>query len=404
MAFWITVCLLLAIVAFFVLWPLVTSRIAATSPEGTKDVQVYRDQLREVDREVELGRLAAADAEQVRLEISRRLLEADARQKEAIAPGRRGFSQATALAAGLFIGIASLGIYLQLGAPNIPDQPLAERLAARDAAIAARPSQEEVEQQRGDNNDQASSADPAYLDLIEELRQAVAARPNDVQGLEFLATHEANLGNFGAAWRAKARAIEQKGAAAIGKDYTDLSELMIVAAGGYVSPKAQSALAVALQKTPRDPRARYYTGLALAQNGRPDLTRNIWEDLLREGPEDASWVQAIKVQLPELLRLSGTSDDENLSGPNTEDIENAKDLSDQDRNAMIRGMVEQLSDRLATEGGSPDEWARLIRALGVLGELPRARAIWIEAKDVFAEDPDALETINAAALSAGFEE
>lgn len=403
MAFWITVSLLLAIAAFFVLRPLVTSRIAATSPEGTKDVQVYRDQLREVNREIELGRLAAADGEQLRLEISRRLLEADARQNTATVQRGRGFSRTMALGAGLFIVLASLGLYLQFGAPNVLDQPLTEQMATRDAAIAARPSQEEVEQQRTDTKDTESSADPAYLALTEKLRQVVAARPNDLAGLELLATHEANLGNFAAAWRAKARAIEQKGEAAVAKDYTDLSELMIAAAGGYVSPKAQSALAMVLQKTPRDPRARYFTGLALAQNGRPDLTRNIWEDLMREGPDDAAWVQAIKVQLPELLRLNGMSDDVDPAGPSKGDIENAKDLSDQERSALIRRMVEQLSERLATEGGSPDEWARLIRALGVLGELPRARAIWVEASGVFSENPDALEIINTAALKAWLE-
>ena len=35
-------------------------------------------------------------------------------------------------------------------------------------------------------------------------------------------------------------------------------------------------------------------------------------------------------------------------------------------------MVNQLSERLASEGGSPEEWARLIAALGVLGEGQRA--------------------------------
>ena len=69
--------------------------------------------------------------------------------------------------------------------------------------------------------------------------------------------------------------------------------------------------------------------------------------------------------------------------------------------SMVRGMVEGLSDRLATQGGAPEEWARLIQALGVLGETDRAEAIWTEAAEVFAGDAAALATVTAAAEQAG---
>ena len=68
---------------------------------------------------------------------------------------------------------------------------------------------------------------------------------------------------------------------------------------------------------------------------------------------------------------------------------------------MIQGMVAQLSDRLATEGGSAQEWARLIGALDVLGQTERATAIYNEAQQVFADAPQALAIIQAAARQAG---
>ena len=52
--------------------------------------------------------------------------------------------------------------------------------------------------------------------------------------------------------------------------------------------------------------------------------------------------------------------------------------------------------------GSPVEWARLINALGVLGQADRARGIWAEARQVFADQPDALAQIEAAARQQGF--
>ena len=73
------------------------------------------------------------------------------------------------------------------------------------------------------------------------------------------------------------------------------------------------------------------------------------------------------------------------------------------RQAMIRGMVDGLAERLATEGGPAEDWARLIRALGVLGDTDRARAIWDEARTVFADTPG-LPTVQAAAEAAGLNE
>ena len=70
---------------------------------------------------------------------------------------------------------------------------------------------------------------------------------------------------------------------------------------------------------------------------------------------------------------------------------------------MIRGMVAGLADRLATEGGSADEWARLISAYGVLQETEKAQAIWSEAQTVFAEAPEALSIITEAARAVGLQ-
>jgi cytochrome c-type biogenesis protein CcmH len=80
-------------------------------------------------------------------------------------------------------------------------------------------------------------------------------------------------------------------------------------------------------------------------------------------------------------------------GPSAADIAAASEMSAEDRAEMIRGMVNGLSDRLATDGGPPPDWARLITALGVLGETDRARAIAAEAREVFADDAGALAVI-----------
>ena len=78
-------------------------------------------------------------------------------------------------------------------------------------------------------------------------------------------------------------------------------------------------------------------------------------------------------------------------------------MSAEDQQQMIRDMVGRLSERLASEGGSAPEWARLIRAYGVLGEVDKAAAIWAEAKAKFNNDTEAMAGLKAAAAAAGLD-
>jgi cytochrome c-type biogenesis protein CcmH len=82
----------------------------------------------------------------------------------------------------------------------------------------------------------------------------------------------------------------------------------------------------------------------------------------------------------------------------------AGEMDSDDRQEMIRGMVQRLSDRLASEGGTPQEWARLIGALGVLGDTEQARTIYAEAQNVFAGNDAAVAVVTKAATQAGIAE
>ena len=90
-----------------------------------------------------------------------------------------------------------------------------------------------------------------------------------------------------------------------------------------------------------------------------------------------------------------------VKGPSAEDIENAADMSTDDRRAMISGMVTGLADRLATEGGPAPDWAQLILAYGVLGEIDTAQEIFNEALRLFKERPTDLEILRQAAVNVG---
>jgi cytochrome c-type biogenesis protein CcmH len=76
-------------------------------------------------------------------------------------------------------------------------------------------------------------------------------------------------------------------------------------------------------------------------------------------------------------------------------------MSAEDRQQMITGMVAQLSDRLAQEGGTVEEWNQLIRSLTILDRKDEAQAIYDEAKQKFAGRDAELSFLKLAAVETG---
>ena len=399
MVFW-SVAVILAAASFWAIArPLL--RTQSDAPKAAEqDLQVYKDQLAEVERDLAKGSLTDAEAESARIEVSRRILAADKRLQdgEAQTSGVGPRAGVVALAA-VIVFAGSAALYVNRGHPGLTDRPLAQRLAEAQAARDARPSQEEAEAAVGPIKVDVEPTED-YLKLVGQLRTALADRPNDLQGHRLLATHEARIGNFSAARKAQARVVELAGGDATAEDFTALAEYGIFAASGYVSRSTESALVQALQKDPANPRARYYSGLAMAQNGRPDVTYRMWVALLEESPADAPWVQLIRSQIADVAQAAGI-DPATLPGPSASDVEQAGEMSDAEREDMIRGMVSGLAERLATEGGTAEEWARLIRAYGVLGELDNAALIWTEAKETFAGNDAAMKLLTKEAEELG---
>jgi cytochrome c-type biogenesis protein CcmH len=187
-----------------------------------------------------------------------------------------------------------------------------------------------------------------------------------------------------------------------------LAELMIEAAGGYVSKDAVTALRAALDRDPRAPAARFYLGLYHLQTGRPDLAFPIWRDLLEESRPDAPWAAPIRARIGEIAQRAGvrytppgTASGTGAPGPSAADMQAAAGMDPEARAGMIRAMVGRLSGRLATEGGTVQEWARLVKAYGVLGETDKARDALETARETFADDSAALATLQGIAESAG---
>lgn len=417
MLFWIVAALLALAICGLLLLALLRARGQATSA-AEYDVAIYRDQLQEVERDLARGTVTDDEAERVRTEVSRRLLDADRNTKTGADP--RPAPRTLSIAAALVISVVTIGgalaLYSRLGAPGYPDLPLAARIAMADTARANRPDQATAESGMAASQPAPRAADPKFVELMAKLRSTVIERPGDLQGQMLLARNEAALGNFAAAQAAQTQVIAIKGDAATATDYADLVDLMALAAGGYISPEAETAIRHALEKDARNGPARYYLGLMYAQTGRPDLSFQIWRALLAESTDAAPWVPPIRAQIEDVANLAGVrfslpaaagspAPGVNAApGPSAADMAAAAEMSDEDRNEMIRNMVAGLDERLSSEGGSPEEWARLINALGVLGETERATKAWDQAQAAHGAHPPALSIIRNAARNAGVAE
>lgn len=365
------------------------------------DMRLYRDQLAEVERDLARGTVTAGEAERVRTEVARRLLEADRRAQAADAPAAR--AGGAVLGGGLAVALAGgVAGYLWLGAPGYPDLPVAVRIERAAELAANRPGQAEAAALRPLTDPE----NPADAKLIADLRSAVAARPDDLTGQQLLAEQESQLGNDTAAAAAQASVVRLKGRQATAADHAILADLLVRAADGYVSPEAEAALNAALALDAGNGLARFYLGLTQAQTGRPDLSFQTWRALLETSPDAAPWVPVIRERIGLLAQAAGVDYalPEATRGPDAAAVEAAEEMSPEDRQEMIRGMVEGLAERLATSGGTGAEWAQLIAALGVLGEAERAKAIFAEAEDVFAGSPDDLTLVTDAARKAGIAE
>jgi cytochrome c-type biogenesis protein CcmH len=368
------------------------------------DLKVYRDQLSEIDRDLARGTLAPEEADRLRTEISRRLLDADRLAQQASRSAGKG-----GIALGAALILATIGgafwTYTRLGAPGYPDLPLALRFQMSEEMRAARPPQTRMEEEAAATRPAPVEPDAQFAELMDRLRQAVAQRPDDAQGLELLAANEARLGNLPAARAAMENLMRVKGDAATSENHASLAELMIMAAGGRVSPQAEEHLTRALTLDAANPTARYYYGLMAAQVGRFDRTFALWRPLLDEGPADAPWIAPIRAQIEDVAMRAGIEftlpPAAGLPGPDADAMAAAQDMTAQDRQAMIEGMVAQLGERLATEGGTVEEWARLISSLSVLNRKDEAQIIYAEALATFEGSPSQQSFLREQALNAG---
>ena len=402
MIFWVITFLICALISIF-FYRTITQEAPDIVPNS--DLEVYKDQLLNIDKELSRGIIAIDEAERIKAEVSRRILELGKRKQFVL---KKETKVSGLIFSTIFLIILIVGgsfIYQEFGAPGYANISQSQRIKNANELLKGRATQGKLLQ---DKSSQQNFKTPEgnYGELVKKLRQKVAERPTDLEGLKLLAGIEAKIGNIDEAVKAQQQFLKVLGDSASDLDFFNYADLLINQVDGVVSPESEKALRSALRINPQNGGAMYYIGLMLAQNDRPDLALRLWKKLLKSENLEAPWIPLIRDDIERLAVLAGDTKFKSplielTPGPTAEDVDIASKMRNEERQEMIRGMVSRLSERLSTDGGSPNEWARLINALGVLGEIQSAKSAWKEAKNIFKGSPTSLEILNTAAQKIG---
>jgi cytochrome c-type biogenesis protein CcmH len=353
MTFWLIAAGLLALTSLALLAALGRG---AAAPDDGHDRRFYDAQLAEIARQEGLGLIGPAEAEAALTEAARRLLASS----PAAVPAETAVSRKLAAAAVLIaVPAIALPVYLARGAPDMPGFALATREKPQPAA--------------GGQVDVAAA--------IQQIEAHLQKNPEDGRGHEVIAPVYLRMGKAAEAARSYAAALRFLGPTA--ERHASLGEALVFAAEGVVTAEAKAAFAEALKLDATHVRARFFTALAAEQDG--------------DRAKAVELLTALRSDLPEGVLKEEIGKQLAALGAVPKGGEAIASLPQADQQQAIRGMVEGLAQRLATSGGPPSDWARLISALHVLGEKDRAGAILAEARQTFAADAAGLKLIEDAA-------
>ncbi len=385
----LSLALLTAFALAALMLPLLRRRYRVES-RASHDLAIYKDQLAELKREAASGAIGAEAEKAARLEIERRILAAGADGTSAriaeIKPRR--FLPAII---GVGLPLLALGLYVEIGNPQLPAQPLASR--ARPTPVMA-----------GDTEARVKAA-------LEQLRKRLADDPKDVQARLSLGRLYLGIGQAGEAVAALREAER------LAPDNVEvmvaLAEALTFEAQGTVTPAARAIFERALTKDPKLAGARYYIGLAELQAGDAKAALSRWLDLEADSPADAPWLGTLAAEIERVSRQAGIDPktirpdrkpprvpDPAMPQPGADDVSRMEKLSPQEREAAIRSMVDRLADRLKETPDDLEGWRRLGRARGVLNDHAGAAEAWKQADRLKPDDPEILAAWAEALLRA----
>jgi cytochrome c-type biogenesis protein CcmH len=352
MALWIVFAVLTALATLAVMRPYLRQKEGAGAA-GPRDIEIYKQQLREVEDECARGMLGEAEAQAARVEISRRILAlSDEKPADGGAAAPAGRAVPYVMAGALVL--LTIGIYVSYGSPGLPGQPLSRRAAPTMDSAAVR------------------------------LEKYLQANPGDARGWAMAGGLYIRLGRFADAVKAHRKAMTIAGETPA--FLANLGEALTYANKGVVPAEARGLFEKAVGKDENNIKAGFWLGAADEQAGKFADAASRYRKLLKaELPENVK--KALRERLAKAeKRASGT--------PQTRKSAAARDMS-------IEAMVGNLAERLKANSSDLTGWLMLIRSYMVLGRRDDAEKALKDARGNFTDNTEALGQIDALAKSLG---
>ncbi|MEL6287240.1 MAG: c-type cytochrome biogenesis protein CcmI [Pseudomonadota bacterium] len=394
MVFWFLISVMTAVVIIVVARPLMAGGTATDDHDRSADqVEALRRQIADVDRDIAAGRLSRGEAEALRAELARRLLAADAevragarepRPAEAEAVDGPGGSRKAAarsvMAMAVFVPLFSLGVYLTVGSPDVPDHPHGARSA----------------DQRG----------TPVAEMIRRVEARLKEAPEDGQGWDVIAPVYMRLGRYRDAQEAyenAGRILGETSARLFGA-----GEAAVFAANGIVSADARARLARGLEIDPVYLPAELWLAVADEQDGKFDEAARRLRSLEGRTSAETQFGKAVRARLAEVQkRVSGGSvearDPDNAPEEDADAPSARLGKLDSETRKQIEGMVAGLAERLQADSDDVDGWMRLVRSYMVLGQRDDALGALERGRGALSARADDRAQLDRLAQSLGLE-
>jgi cytochrome c-type biogenesis protein CcmH len=323
------------------------------------------------------------------------------------------------------IGLGIVGLFALDDGPDTTTTSLHAKSAAGpgasavDALAAAMESEGTEGQPQGPSGARLGTVDEMTARLVERLNR----NPNDAEWWRMLGWSYFNTDRFAQSAGAYAKASELNPQNASFK--SSRGEALVRAADGLVTDEAKAVFSQALRLDSKDPKGRFFMGLAKEQGGDKLAALDDWIAVLNDTDSNEPWVNDLVQRVNELGQETGIDVSARVhrrkpagdgllamlqqretappvaapksGGPSAEDVRNAAGMTPSDRAAMVQAMVDRLASRLAQSPRDADGWIKLMRSRKVLGDTEAAEQTFRLALEVFKDAPREQEQISAAA-------
>lgn len=236
------------------------------------DLEVYRDQIHELDRDLARGTIEAVEAEAARNEIRRRALAAEGREEAGRADAPQSLSRSTVLLLAAAVPVLSLALYAVLGSPELADRSM---LTVQEQQLG--PSAEDMRAAERMTPEQRREM---IRGMVEGLAERLDENPGDLAGWLRLGRARSVLGELDKSADAYGRAVALAPNNIRVLTLYTMAVLRLRNPDDPVDPQLLGLFERLHALEPRHPLALYYLGRHAFDLGREAQGKAYWRKLL----------------------------------------------------------------------------------------------------------------------------